>query len=160
MHSILIREMRPSDREAVIDLIWALNRFEDGLVHNRRIERDAAVECFELNQSRIAEQGGAQHVAVVDERVVGYSCAVIDSAPPYVRPEDRRYVWLADLVVSEDHRKRGIGTSLIQAAEAFARSAGARHMMIGSVAGNRNADQLYASLGYETYVIERLKRLD
>ena len=36
---IAIRDMEDGDREAVIDLIWQLNRFEDAISHDRAPQR-------------------------------------------------------------------------------------------------------------------------
>jgi len=160
MTNVSIREMQAADRERVIDLLWELNRFENGITGNRALDRNAAAACFRANDARMAEHGGAHFVAMEDATVIGYLCAIVDIAPAFIREESRRHVCVADLVVTEKARGRGIGKSLIQAAEAFTRAKGLKHILIGVVAGNVAADDLYANLGYRTYAIERLKTLD
>jgi GNAT superfamily N-acetyltransferase len=152
--------MANSDREAVIDLIWELNRFEDAITGNRAVDRAAAVQCIAANDARLADSGGEQYIAIIDGVVTGYLCAVIDMAPVYIRQDARRHDWITDLIVAEGMRGRGVGKALLAAAETFAGDRGLKHILIGVVAGNTATDGLYAATGYRTYAVERLKTLD
>ena len=60
----------------------------------------------------------------------------------------RIYV-LNDLFVAQDHRRRGVAQQLMQAAQAFAHSAGAHAMCLSTDKGNHTAQALYESLGWE-----------
>jgi GNAT superfamily N-acetyltransferase len=152
--------MGNGEREAVVDLIWELNRFEDAITGNRAVDRATAVQCLEANDARLADSGGEQYVAIINGVVTGYLCAVTDMAPVYIRRDARRHVWIADLIVAEGMRGQGIGKALLAAAETFARDRGLKHILIGVLAGNTAADGLYAAMGYRTYAMERLKTLD
>lgn len=157
--NLRIREMTEADRDSVIDLLWQLNRHEHAIVSNRATSHEAAVASFESAVRRIAENGGIHLVAERDSRVIGYCASAIDLAPPYIREEDRRHVWVAELVVAEGARRQGVGEALLNAAEGFTRSQGLRHMLIGVLAGNDGADRLYERMGYRHYSTERLKTL-
>jgi GNAT superfamily N-acetyltransferase len=156
---LIIREITGADTQNVIDLLLQLNRFEHVIMPNRATSLEAAAASFESVSSRIAENGGAHLVAERGSRVIGYCACAIDLAPPYIREEDRRHVWVAELVVAEDARRQGVGEALLNAAEDYTRGQGLRHMLIGVLAGNDGADRLYQRMGYRHYSTERLKTL-
>jgi GNAT superfamily N-acetyltransferase len=158
MTGITIRDMRDADRERVVDLLWQLNVVEGRLSDTRSERREDAAACLAWNDDRIRD-GGAHLVADVESEVAGYMCLVVQTAPPFIRAEFRRHLYVAELVVHERMRGGGLGTALLDAAEAYARNGGLGHILIGSTAGNEGADRLYASRGFALYGIERLKRL-
>jgi ribosomal-protein-alanine N-acetyltransferase len=156
----LIREMEDADREAVIDLIWQLNRFEDKISHDRAPGRKAAAGGLGASRRRMSEHGGTELVAEINGKVIGYLLCVIEKADAYVRESYGMRAYIAELVIEEERRGRGLGQALIDAAEAYARGRGMPSIFIGVLAGNQPADRLYEHLGYRTYSIERVKRLD
>lgn len=76
----------------------------------------------------------AHLVADVDGAVVGYASVTPDGWEQTFYPETRamgsNWGYLADLVVSPDRRRRGIGAQLVTAAEGVARSVGARGLAV------------------------------
>jgi GNAT superfamily N-acetyltransferase len=150
--------MTDADREAVVDLLWQLNVYEKALNDTRSDLREDAAACLAWNEDRVRE-GGAHVVAEQDGNVLGYMCLVIQMAPPFVRAELRRHLYVAELVVDESARGRGFGAALLEEAERYARDNGLGHILIGLTAGNDGADRLYERLGYAFYGVERLKRL-
>ena len=160
METHLIREMDDDDREAVIDLIWELNLFENAISGDRAAGRKAAAGGLAGNRRRMAEHGGTELVAELDGKVVGYLLCIIESAQAYVHERYSRHAYIAELVIAEAARGKGLGQALIAEAEGFARASDMRTIFIGVLAGNVPADRLYEHLGYQTYNIERMKRLD
>ena len=60
-----------------------------------------------------------------------------------------RRLWiLNDLFVAPEHRRHGTGRALMAAAEGFARSDGAKGLVLATQIGNREAQALYESAGY------------
>jgi ribosomal protein S18 acetylase RimI-like enzyme len=155
----IIREMEPHDREAVIDLIWELNRFEDRISNDRAPGRKAAAAGLANNRRRMGDLGGVELVAALDGRIVAYLLCVIEAAQPYVRDAFARHAYIAELVVTEAARGRRIGQALIAEAESYARARDMSSILISALAGNAAADGLYEHLGYRAYTIERIKRL-
>jgi GNAT superfamily N-acetyltransferase len=151
----VIRPATGADRDAIIGLIHALNCFEATVEDNRDVSLAAAIAGYEATVSETA-----MFVAEQDGVVTGYICIVIDMAPLFVKEDERRHVQIADLIVAEGARGRGIGRALIARAEAFARENGICRLLIGALAGNHTANDLYANLGFRPYVIERIKALD
>ena len=66
----------------------------------------------------------------------------------------RPLVNIHDLVVSSDHRGKGIGRALMQAVEAEARARGACKVTLEVLSGNAPAKALYASLDYGNYALD------
>jgi GNAT superfamily N-acetyltransferase len=68
-------------------------------------------------------------------------------------PDDpATFAWIHDIFVSPEHRRRGVATALMAAAEAFARSRGAKELRLGVIDRNEAARTLYRELGFRDYV--------
>ena len=61
--------------------------------------------------------------------------------------------WVEDLAVHPDHRSRGIGKALLDAAKAWARGRGATHLELDSAEGRKEAHRFYEREGadYRSY---------
>jgi len=83
-------------------------------------------------------------VAEVDGRVAGFVQVLLrrpPEQPSMLKPRLLGYV--RELGVSEDARGTGIGSQLMQAAEAWARLVGAQAMMVDTGAKNSQAQRFY-----------------
>ena len=67
---------------------------------------------------------------------------------------------LSVLVVSAQARRRGIGRSLVNEAEQWARASGAGRVVIASGLARADAHGFYESLGYQHNARRYSKRLD
>ena len=94
-------------------------------------------------------------VAVLEGASCGF-CAGYAEEEPEAR---EHYFYIAELVVSERHCGRGIGTRLIAEMEDLARSRGLKTTGIGVLAGSERVHRLYHRLGYRDYAIKLRKRL-
>jgi GNAT superfamily N-acetyltransferase len=161
-----IRAMRAADREAVIGLLWELNRHEATLQREQRLpfdrdeSREAAIACYERDCERAAAQDGALVVAEREGVVVAFLCWIVETAEPFVRSELRRYGYVVDLVVAEGHRGAGIGTLLLAEAELRSREHGLPRLAIGVLAGNEVARRAYDRFGFAAHATEMMKALD
>lgn len=153
----VIRTAREDDRDALVEQFLALNRYEEPIAGNRRTDRDGAVACLDAALARVAEAGGATLVAERDGRVVGHAVVVFETDAPFVREELRPYACVTELFVREELRGRGIGTALLEAAEAVAAARGLRRLTIGVLAGNARTAALYARLGFTPHAVEMEK---
>lgn len=155
-----IRDAAPSDDEAIIALIDALNRHEAAIADDRRTDPAAARECLDRDRERVAEGGGALLVACDGGRVVGFLALVFARDEPYVRQDLRDYAMIAELVVDERARGLGVGRGLIAAAERRARDHGLPRISIAALAANAAALATYRAAGYGDYLITLERRLD
>jgi ribosomal protein S18 acetylase RimI-like enzyme len=82
-------------------------------------------------------------VAVDDGQVVGFVSAVHYVHPDKPRPE----LWINEIGVAETHRRRGLGTRLLHAVFAVARSLGCAEAWVGTDRANEAAMRLFAAAG-------------
>lgn len=68
-----------------------------------------------------------------------------------VHHEDEEYIYLDDLSVTAQYRNNGIGTKLIQNAEAYAKEIHINTICFHVEKSNTAAFRLYQRLGYEIY---------
>ena len=93
---------------------------------------------------------GRVFVAEVEGRVAGFVCVV--SATRGDSPDDpATFAWIHDIYVRPEHRRRGLATALMSAAESFARSRGAREVRLGVIDRNVDARAMYQGLGFRDY---------
>jgi ribosomal protein S18 acetylase RimI-like enzyme len=165
--SLVLREMRDTDRDAVIALLWELNRYEAELdlreqpfAPDRDTSEEAAVACLDRDCERAAEHEGALIVAEREGEVIGFLCWLVETTEPFVRPQMRAYGYVADLVVAGGHRGHGIGTRLLAEAERLTRARRLNRLAIGVLRGNDGAARLYERVGFSPHSTELLKALD
>jgi ribosomal protein S18 acetylase RimI-like enzyme len=153
---ISIRDFAPADRDGVIDLIIALQRFEMQYAPDHATPDRAFGEwyCDQMLES-VREHDGTVLVATQG----GALCGMI-AGYDVDDPESRsRYFYIAELSVSETMRGQGVGSQLIAAVEDFARARGHTTTVIGVLVKNTRAHALYDRLGFRDYAVRMRKKL-
>ena len=128
--------------------VWQMDRLiEDGQVvinfRQARLPRPVRVETGthpllnEENWSRYQ----AVLVAIVDQVPVGYLGLSDQFAP--------KTIWVTDCAVREAHRRQGIGTALVLAAQEWGLEHGFRRVILEMESKNFPAIQMARRLGYE-----------
>ncbi|GGK22807.1 GNAT family N-acetyltransferase [Salinarimonas ramus] len=158
--TLAIRTAGPADRETCIGLVDQLNAFEATLVDDRLTTREAAEAAYAAALDRVARTKGRMLLAEEDGIAVGLLVFVIDEEHPYVREDVRRYGMVADLIVVEDARGRGVGRALLAEAERLTREAGLVRLSIGALAANEGACAAYLKAGFSDYLRIFVKSLD
>ena len=108
---------------------------------------------------RCAKYHGKILVADQDEEIAGYATVWTKFQSEEIEDGDMECGVVADLVVREGFRNRGIGRELLIAAEKQVIAAGVRRLRIGVLAQNRVARQLYKSFGFSDYLLQLEKEL-
>jgi ribosomal protein S18 acetylase RimI-like enzyme len=144
-----IREYDPAlDRRAIRECFVELQDFEREL-DPRMPPGDRIAEAYlQLMFSRCREFGGVVLVADRDGRVVGFVTILTRHRSSEPDDDPGEHGLVSELVVSAAHRGRGIGRSLLRAAEARAREAGAKSLHLAVKAGNTGARALYSAEGF------------
>ncbi|MGL4324643.1 MAG: GNAT family N-acetyltransferase [Beijerinckiaceae bacterium] len=158
--TVKIRHALPDDRDAIIDLIWQLNRFESPISGDRVKDRQGAMRCLRDNDEAVRNSHGLSIVAVKDTVIVGYLCLAIESIGSFVREDVRRVGFIRELIVNEQHRRAGVGQRLLQDAEDFCNAINIKRMMLGVLAGNEAAQRAYLKFGLRPYALEMIKDID
>jgi ribosomal protein S18 acetylase RimI-like enzyme len=151
-----IRDYTPSDRDGVIALIIALQRFEMQYATDHATPDRAFGEWYlEHTLESVRENDGAMLVATHD----GAPCGMI-AGYEVDDPESRsRYFYIAELSVAETMRGQGVGSQLIAAIEDVARRRGHTTAVIGVLIKNTRAHALYDRLGFRDHAVRMRKKL-
>jgi GNAT superfamily N-acetyltransferase len=155
-----IRDYAPGDRAALIALVRELQVAEAAVYDRMKPPEaigdayvDGLLEACRRRTGRIliaAENGTPVGYAVILTKVP--SAAVLDEV-------DYSYACVQDLAVTQDARRRGIGSRLLASCEEIARDAGARWLRITALAGNTAAVRAYGAAGFAPLFLEFEKPL-
>jgi GNAT superfamily N-acetyltransferase len=160
MDEVVVRRARiPADLEAIHALY----------AEQARLHADQWPEHFRAPDStrvvpeltRLArEETSCLLLATMDARVVGLVCChLLEQRDPGMLRYDGPVAYVADIVVSHDVRRRGIGTMLMEHAEEWARERGARTMSLQVYDGNEVAKAFYQRHGFQPVTLQMRKRL-
>ena len=148
-----IREaVLPKDRPAILSFIMGIQHFENAIEPDRRIDPGVAEEYYVVIRARTAERKGK--IFLADDaagRSVGWAVVHEDQNEVFVVADERIYDHIAELYVVEEARGRGVGAALIASCEEWARQRGFKTIMIGALAANSRALDVYRDSGYTPY---------
>lgn len=154
----VIREYQPEDALQVetcfVELQDFLHRLEPIVLPGK-----AAGRYFDFMIARCAATSGKVFVAEIDGQVVGFVCVWGKVPSEELDEEPVEYAFVSDLVVLPAYRSHGLGHSLLQKAEEYARSQGAATLELEVLAKNENALQLYNRHGFRAYHLLLTKSL-
>jgi ribosomal protein S18 acetylase RimI-like enzyme len=152
---IVIRKSVAADREALMALMIELQDFERQFAARAVADREFAAWYIDRLLRVVEDQEGLLLVAAKD----GAPCGFVAGFAEEESELRDRYFYIAELVVSESDRGRGIGSRLILAMEDAARARGLTRIGIGVLAGSDRVHRLYTTLGYRDYAISLRKEL-
>lgn len=108
---------------------------------------------------QLATCGGAFLLAELNGEPIGHACVLVNVPPDEPDEGPEPSARLLEVYVREAARGHGTGRRLVEAAERFARDAGATAIRLGVTAGNGPARALYESMGYAAEVLRYAKPL-
>jgi aminoglycoside 6'-N-acetyltransferase I len=120
---------------------------------------DCPVEEHEQEMNEYLE--GCDHKVFLAARPDGGLCGFLEAAiHPWAIGCDHRPVgYIEGWYVDPDVRRQGVGRALVEAAEAWARTAGCRQMASDTQDENRTSQNAHGALGYqETYRLVYFKK--
>lgn len=152
---VVVRQAVAADREALMALMIELQEYERQFTDRAVADRDFAAWYIDRLTRIMADSNGLILIATSDGVPCGFAAGC-----PEEEPEMRDWYFnIAELVVSESYRGRGIGHRLLLAMEDAARARGMTRMGIGVLAGSDRVHRLYRELGYRDYAISLRKHL-
>jgi RimJ/RimL family protein N-acetyltransferase len=145
---VIVRRAEPTDAQGLTDLGDAVGAEPEGWLVTTNGWRNANDERRYLRAIRRYPHA-AVFVAEDEGRIVGRLSIARDQHPA------SRHVADLGLMVVASHRRRGIGTALLDAAVRWARAAGVRKLELHVFPWNEAAIKLYENFGF---VREGLRR--
>jgi len=130
---MIIRSAQSEDVEALANLMAELGYPTSSEQMRRRFK---AISGDPSNATLVAEREG---------KVLGMVGLRIERS----YGSDDSYVQIRDFVVGSEHRGKGVGRTLLSAAEDWARRRGARDVMLTTHKRRTDAHRFYRSMGYE-----------
>ena len=156
----MIRDYEPArHHHQLLGCLVELQDFERGLEPALPEGQPMAATYLAFLLDRCTRSSGKVFVAEVDDTVAGFVCVLARVLPEEPDEDQVEYAYISDLAVVPSYRKRGLGRTLLQHAEAFARDRGAKILRVGVLAKNRVAWELYRKMGFADYQVQLLKRL-
>jgi ribosomal protein S18 acetylase RimI-like enzyme len=156
---LLVREYRSNDASVVRRCIVELQEFERTIDPRLRSGESMADAYWEQLQARCAAKNGRVFVGEEGGSIVGFVAVLASEAFTELDDPPGHYAFVTDLVVLPPYRNRGVGRRLLDHAETFARSAGARELRIGVLARNVTARHLYLAAAFVPHLEILTKRL-
>ena len=138
---MIVRRAEPSDAQALKDLGDAVGSEPEGWLVTTNGWRNVSDERRYLRAIR-RYPNAAVYVAEDGEEIVGRLSIARDQHPA------SRHVADLGLMVAQSHRRRGIGTQLLDAAVQWARQAGVRKLELHVFPWNTGAIALYERFGF------------
>jgi GNAT superfamily N-acetyltransferase len=136
------------EHSCVSDHVWQLDlrKENDQIIAGFRVVRlpRPITVAYPRDPFSLADewaQRSATIVAVVQDAIVGYACILEHS--------HATTAWVTDLVVSQDSRRQGVGSVLLDATREWASAQGAKNVFIEMPSKNYPAIQLALKSGFE-----------
>ncbi|HEY5659552.1 MAG TPA: GNAT family N-acetyltransferase [Gaiellaceae bacterium] len=152
---MIVRRAEPGDAQGLKELGDAVGSEPEGWLVTTNGWRDAADERRYLRAIR-RYANAAVFVAEDEGLIVGRLSVARDQHPASAHVAD------LGLMVAQSHRRRGVGTALLQAAAEWGRDAGVRKLELHVFPWNTAAIALYEKFGFvrEGYRKEHYRRGD
>tara|TARA_R110002110_G_scaffold84618_4_gene219869 strand:- start:3901 stop:4383 length:483 start_codon:yes stop_codon:yes gene_type:complete len=155
---VTIRPACAKDRAVLIRLMGDLNDFEAAIEDNRA-DASAAESHLDWVDGQIAQLGGVTLVAELEGAVAGFLSYTFEEDPgTFVKPDYRRHALIWDISVAAEARGRGVGQSLLAAAERDVKAAGIAEIRLYVLESNTRARGIYEQAGFRNYERFLLKR--
>lgn len=148
MNGVVVRRATPGDAAALVALGRAVSSEPEGWLITDSDWRDLADERRYLRAVRRSPHA-AVFVAETPAGVVGRLSLARDSHPA------SRHVADVGLMVAAGHRRRGIGSALLEQAVEWAREAGIEKLELHVFPYNEPAIRLYERFGFEREGVRR-----
>jgi len=144
--SFIIRKAERKDCSTILDMIHELAAFENMADQNR-------MTCETLERDGFDKEPPYYHCLVAETKegeVIAYALYVYQYST-----WNGRVVYLEDLYVRQSHQRKGVGTALLKELCNVSTEAGCSLIRLTCLAWNKNALQLYKSLGFKDLTVEQ-----
>lgn len=156
-HHIEIRAVREQEIHHVADIItrsfhfdrgwmaWFAPLFKLGIAEDLRHRLRAHVPSAPPHKQQVCSI--AFHTG--QQQVIGTIEVGVRTANKYRQVDPHRYVYISNLAVSRDFRRRGVAQELLKSCEQLTKSWGYPDLFLHVMGDNERGRNLYEKLGYE-----------
>jgi GNAT superfamily N-acetyltransferase len=150
----------PDERPRLLEFIMGSQAFEHAIEPDRRLDARVADDYYAELVPRALKRNGRILVAdAAREGLVGWAVVHEQENEVFVVEDERLYGYVSELFVAETARGIGVGRALLAACDDWGRERKLKLMMIGVLAGNRRAAEIYAQAGFAPYALQLRKYL-
>jgi ribosomal protein S18 acetylase RimI-like enzyme len=150
-----------TDAEYAVYLERAVREYADGHVRGGRWTAGEALEKSAEEYRRLLPEGTAtpdQHLFMIEDTALGEKVGLLWFAVQ--KQGDEPVIFVYDVHVDEQFRRRGYGEQAFQALETMARELGAHKISLHVFGYNHSARALYQKLGFVETNVMMSKQLD
>jgi len=110
----------------------------------------AGKETGEYPKSVVDSPGSDLIIAVENNEILGFIHIKEGKTPPYDALMQNHYAQIIDFIVTEAHRKKGIGTKLMEAAKLWANKRKLDYIELFVLQGAKSEHRFYEQSGFTT----------
>lgn len=155
--AIKIRQAVPNDTKAIGKIFHQVS-----VLHHQNVEREFVLPRIEDEERYLAEtidnKEAVLFVAEENKSVVGYLILYIQTYPEHFFVDTRKG-FIGSIGVEENHRGKGIGTKMLNAAEKYLKENGIFVFETDVFIFNEGAERLYNRFGFKDIKIYKKKIL-
>lgn len=152
-------EADQTDIPAIVKLLHESDVFHARGAPEHLLDSGQPLRGDDYARHLVTEDNGTVLLAEVGSDIVGLVQLAFYEGRQAPVMKSRPYAHIGDIVVTESHRKGGVGRQLMASAEAWARERGAIDLELGVWEFNKDAIAFYEALGFHTHRRTMMKAL-
>ena len=146
-----IVKAREEHVQAIVELWIQLNDYQASIDPVHKLKEDAGAGFEQYVREKLTSEEDLFLVAVIDEKVVGFSISAVDKGRPDVF-EKVPIVEISDMLVLEEHRWRGVGTEILNHIREWVKSKGIKRIELNAEARNEIGLSFWKKHGFNDYL--------
>lgn len=149
---VQLRPYQPEDLPFIQELFSELQTYEKNLLSDRADAREIFAHYWSEVEQAVNAHSGEVVVALENDVIVGYIFYLVEKDVLNTSP----HLYVSDLVVAEEHRRKGIASLIMSHAEQYAKEHKLTAVRVGVLATS-SAKSFYEKQGYELEALELKK---
>ncbi|MFO7792296.1 MAG: GNAT family N-acetyltransferase [Candidatus Saliniplasma sp.] len=152
-----IRQVRKYEINDLADMWYELASMHEDIMEGYELSDDPKISWTSFIKEGMEKEGMVTFVAEKDGEIVGFVNTVLRQRPPFFKKRDIGLI--LDLFVKEEERGKGIGSTLVGAAESWIKNRGVNLAILTVSPVNQTALDFWNERGYATYLEKKRKEL-
>ncbi len=154
-------KIREASKDEIPDII-SLNSFVQEMHREHHPEHFKSSESLSSDAIHffdhiVEAENSYIFIALIENISAGYIWFTLDSVPENPFKTARNQIYIHQIVVHRNYRRKSIGRSLFEKAQSIARQYNIEHFELDSWMFNSEAHEFFKNLGFDTFNIKMLK---